>query len=101
MKRILQIANVANQEFSFGANRHEVFVTLCSVYNLICATVSIDDSVICCGVKCIPNTPILPKSAENVVNGSLYFETDGDYPNYANVGTEACRLVFEERDEQS
>lgn len=96
MKRVIPISNVVNQEFSFGANGYEVLVTLFSVYDLICAQVSIDDTLVCSGVKCISGISILPRSAENKLNGKLYFETDSSYPNANTIGTEDCKLIFEE-----
>lgn len=99
MKRILPIKNVPNQEFSFGASDYEVFVTIFSVYGLLCAQVSIDDELVCSSAKCINGISFIPKSAEKKLKGKLYFETDGSYPSASIVGTENCKLIFEDSDE--
>lgn len=97
MKRDIPLVNEGNQEFSFGANGHEVFVSLFSVYDLMCAQVSIDDTLVCSGVKCISGVSILPKSSEDILNGRLYFESGDKYPNADIIGTVDCKLIFEER----
>lgn len=59
--------------------------------------IAIDGSAVCAGVKCIPGIDLLPKSARELINGRLYFESiGGGYPTIENIGTKDCRLIYEE-----
>jgi hypothetical protein len=101
MKNVIPINGVPNQSFSFSANKYEIFVTLYSVYGLICADVSIGNKIVCKGVKCIANTSFIPHSAEKEINGKLYFETPKSYPTFEDMETDDCKLIFESNDESN
>lgn len=99
MKKVIPITNTPNQSFSFLSNKYEVFVTILSVYDMLCANIRVEDTDVCNGVKCINGSSLLPPRVEKMINGKLYFETDGSYPSATTLGTDQCKLILETANE--
>lgn len=97
MKYKINLSNVPNQELTTALGGHDIGISLHTAYDLMFISISIDNVNICSGVKCIPNTSILPRFAESIIGGRLFFESlSGEYPNFTTINTTDCNLVFEE-----
>lgn len=99
MRKVIPLTNTPNQSFSFLSNKYEVFVTILSVYDMLCANIRIEDIDVCNGVKCVNGSSLLSPRIEKMIKGKLYFETNGSYPSASNLGTEKCKLILETTNE--
>lgn len=74
--------------------RDAVGFSLSTIRGILYATLFLEDEPIAYSVRCIKNSWLFPKDAEELIGGNFRFETFGDeYPSYENFG-DTCYLVF-------
>lgn len=97
MRRIFLESN-PNQEFDLNADGRRYKVSLREGSSgLIIASIDIDGERIISGIRCLPNTPLIPY--RYVEWGNFIFITrNGEYPQWDKFG-KSQRLLYVEREE--
>lgn len=97
MKYKLNVEPIPNQVFVVDLGDRDVEITLQSCYGLLLFSALIDGESVASSVKCIPSVSLLPAWVESMLGGRLYFDVVGNsYPSVEMLGTDDCRLIFEE-----
>lgn len=97
MKYEIKLDGVPSQALSTALNDHDIDIKVRTAYGLLFIDIAIDGNSVCAGIKCVPNSDIIPKPARELIGGRLYFHSvDGAYPSVGNIGTDNCRLIYEE-----
>ncbi len=86
--QLIALQNIPNQTFSITLDQQLYSITLRTIGNETYASVTMNGNDIIDGIKCQPNTPVIPYPYLEGAGGNFSFYTPNDeYPNYEAFDT--------------
>ena len=88
------LAAIPNQQVSVRLEGALFSLTVKAARTLMAVTITRDGETVVSGVRCLPDTPLIPYRHMEGVAGNFYFFTaGGEYPHYSRfAGTD--RLIY-------
>jgi hypothetical protein len=93
-------SSAPNQRITTVVDGFQFEIKLHTAYDMLFATISVDNNITKTSVRCVPFGWLIPYSSYAPFGcGNFRFETrDYEYPNYKNFNT-SCRLIYYSKSE--
>lgn len=84
-----------NQYFTIVESGHSIGIKLQTSYEMLFASVDIDEVAVSTSVRCVNNKPIIPYRAyaPKDIGNIFFYCSDDEYPDYKNFNS-SCIIVY-------